>query len=345
MLNRNIKYLVSVVILVLLTSCGGGGSEVTTNNKPHQSSPINQTNNNPNQITAINKSLIMPLNPGHYIQTEESISNDVLDTLVQNPNIKGVSVVYNWVDLEIQKNVYDFSSIENDLALLRPLNKQLIIMIRDKSFKKDLFIPVPSYMLTSEYQGGFSGTDSHMAKRWVHSVSQRYRALITALGSKFNSDPNFEAIKTSETATGNTSGHPDYNAENYFNELTLTINTLAKAFPDKVKVFYLNWLPGMTNKLSDLALHAANQGVGIGGPDVHPDTLIPSYGLFSPLSGNVPLMTDVQYSNYEHVSPAGDSDQLLSFATTVLNVDYICWRLRKAYIHNITETINHNPTF
>ena len=38
--------------------------------------------------------------------------------LFENKNIIGVQVVYNWKQLEPQKNVYNFSAIESDLAFL-----------------------------------------------------------------------------------------------------------------------------------------------------------------------------------------------------------------------------------
>ncbi|MBL4653716.1 MAG: hypothetical protein JKY53_12775 [Flavobacteriales bacterium] len=289
----------------------------------------------------------MPTNPGHYIIATHGVTDTIINTLIDNPTIRGISIVYNWVDLEISKGVYDFSRIESDLALLRPLNKHLIVMIRDKSFKNNPFIPVPEYLRTAEYQGGYATGDHEMiAKRWVHSVGIRFRALITALGNQFDLDPNFEAIKTSESATGNIKYFSDYDATQYVNELNFTSYALAKAFPNTVKVMYLNWIPGsgsIESKLSEVAAYAKVNGVGIGGPDVHPDVKIPSYDLYPTLANDVPLMTDIQWSNFEHVFPQGDTDQLFNFALSELHVSYICWKLRSPYTQNILNTINKYP--
>ncbi len=290
---------------------------------------------------------VMPTNAGHYIIATHGVTDTIIATLIDNPAIKGISIVYNWVDLETQKGVYDFSRIENDLALLRPLNKHLIVMIRDKSFKNNPFIPVPEYLRTAEYQGGYATGDHEMiAKRWVHSVGVRFRALITALGSQFDLDPNFEAIKTSESATGNIKYFADYDANQYVNELNFTSYALATAFPNTVKIMYLNWIAGagdIGSKLSEVAAFAKVNGVGIGGPDVHPDVQIPSYALYPALANDVPLMTDIQWSNFEHVFPQGDTDQLFNFALSELHVSYICWKLRSPYEQNILNTINKYP--
>ncbi len=142
--------------------------------------------------------------PGHYVlNSGQSISQATLDEIANNPDVRGVSNVYDWVSLESAMGVYDFSAIAADLAAVKSINKRLMVMIRDKSFSGNPFLPVPAYMHTPEYSGGYIGADQvgYVAKHWVAAVNARHTALIQALGAAFSDDPFVEVVKTAESAT------------------------------------------------------------------------------------------------------------------------------------------------
>ena len=96
-------------------------------------------------------------NPGHYVWGSSGLTSSVLSVLDNCPEFQGASTIYDWVELELDLGVYDFSQIQQDLAVMQAHNKQLIIMSRDKSFSNNPFIPVPAYMRTVDYAGGYSG--------------------------------------------------------------------------------------------------------------------------------------------------------------------------------------------
>jgi len=272
------------------------------------------------------------------------VDPNVLWVLDNFPQFQGASTTYNWTDLELDLDVYDFSQIQQDLAVMQGRNRQLIVMVRDKSFSNNPFIPVPEYMRTAEYAGGDSGSPSagYVAKRWNPAVAARFRALIYALGNAFNSAPNFEAMKTSESAVGQ--NHPDYDPVLYATELQNEIDALAQAFPDKLGVLYINWIHQATGAIPLLIVYAASQGVGVGGPDIHPDVAIPTYPVFPVVACDVPVMMDVHWSSFSHVDPPGDTEQLYAFGVNTLGARYLCWLVNAgSYGDNVLATATKHP--
>jgi len=242
--------------------------------------------------------------------------NAPIEGLLRQPYISGLSVIYNWSDLEPHLGQYDFSAIERDLAYVRRFDKTLMIMVRDKSFANRPLMPVPPEL--TDYVVG-SPERGYLAKRWETPVNVAFRNLILALGARFNQEPNFRGFKTSETAPG--LRLPASSQRAYIGNLSAVIETMGQAFPDKDTYFYMNWGPGGMSAMTAWARAAQASGVGLGGPDIHPDVDMPSYRVFRRLKGQVPIMMDVQYSNYSHGTP----EALKRFGEEDLGADVLVW--------------------
>ncbi len=50
-------------------------------------------------------------------------------------------------------------------------------------------------------------------------------------------------------------------------------------------------------------------------------------------------MVEVQWSNFDHTVPAGDTNALLRFAIDNLRVNYVAWLLRPGFETNVQTTI------
>ncbi|MCP9270406.1 hypothetical protein M5U04_20595 [Xenorhabdus sp. XENO-1] len=68
-------------------------------------------------------------------------------------DIGGVQIVDNWRSLEPEKNKYNFSQIEKDLARLKVGSKKLFIQIQYRFFEQDARY-VPGYLMNDA--GGIS---------------------------------------------------------------------------------------------------------------------------------------------------------------------------------------------
>jgi len=260
--------------------------------------------------------------------------------IINNPNVTGASTAYYWSDLETTKGDYDFSKIDNDIRLMKSMNKKLVIMIRDKSFRANIN-PVPGYLNGYTYHSGNGRNRGTMVKRWIPEVSSSFRNLLRALGERYKIDSTLVAVKTSETALAVNSNSPE--AEDYIRSMANEIVALGSYFPNQQTYFYMNWMPGGTPTMMGLAEVAEKYNVGLGGPDVHPDVMkMHSYRAINTYKNKIPVMMDVQWSNYKHTKIDGDTEELYEFATGYLGAKIICWQPRNPFIQNMIDTINRH---
>jgi len=244
-------------------------------------------------------------------------TNQNVESYLSDPEIAGISTIYYWSELEPRLGQFDFSAIDRDLALVRRYHKSLFIMVRDKSFRNNPVMPVPAelgHLVSGETSKGY------LANRWDKTINAAFRNLILNLGARYNTEPDFRGFKTSETAPG--LRLPDADAQKaYVENLGLVIQTMAKAFPDKETYFYMNWGPKGYEAIKYWGDMAVVNGVGLGGPDIHPDVNMPSYRYFKLVRGQAKIMMDVQFSNYSHGTP----EELRRFGTDVLGAGILAW--------------------
>lgn len=301
--------------------------------------------------------------PGNYMLVYIGVTNanyrKAFASIADNPAILGVQKRYSWTDLEPTKGKYDFSEIERDLDYLQSIGKRLVIEVRDTG--KEL--PVPSYMRTPEYSGGYfkgAASKQFMAQRWNPAVVERFSALLAALGKRFDHEPFLEAINFDETATGMRPfqyAKSGYTPEKMRDGVKAIMSAAKAAFPNTVVIQYINFLPGKVAYLADIAEHAYQIGVGLGGPDILIDKDLPSYQYFRRYAGKIPLGAAVQTFSWQLRRPDGsrvNAQDLLEAARDRLHLDYIFW-LRKspeftadllpmlrASNHQASEPINKN---
>ena len=132
----------------------------------------------------------------HFIYTSAG-DFELAAPLLERSDIKGVQVVYNWRMLEPQKGEYDFSRIEEHLAIAGAAGEALVIQVQDRFFAIEAK-NVPGYLLTEpEYGGGLAaqvedaeeaGSPAYgwVAQQWNPAVRERYQALLAALADAFD---------------------------------------------------------------------------------------------------------------------------------------------------------------
>ena len=130
-------------------------------------------------------------------------------TFYSHIGISGAQITYAWLQLEKQKDVYDFSAIEEDLTFLKSKGKKLFIQLQDVTFDSTRYA-VPKYILTDTvYHGGVNSqyeitSDNKyikagwVARRWDKNVAVRFHQLIIQLSKQF--DGRIEGINLQETS-------------------------------------------------------------------------------------------------------------------------------------------------
>jgi hypothetical protein len=285
----------------------------------------------------------------HYVffgQDREKIKE--ASEFLETKALEGAQVTYSWLQLEPQKDKYDFNAIREDLAFLNSKGKKLFIQLQDVTFSESR-INVPRYLLNDpQYNGGAdkqyrikANDEEHaivagwMARRWDPAVQERFNKLL-------------EGINFAETsAVFGESGRlfpKGFSFEIYRDAIITNMKALKRAFPKSVVIQYANFMPGEWRPAEDKgylrAIYKAAQElkVGVGGPDLlpyRPGQLKSSYPLIREVAGVVPVGIAVQEGNYEDQDPKTGKritiPELLKFATEYLNVDYIFWCTQEPY--------------
>ena len=167
-------------------------------------------------------------NPGHYVAVGPHFDLSEIKYL-QEPALRGVNKRYFWRTLEPDKDEYDLSWIEEDLAFCEREDKQLVVFLCDKSFW--IKGAMPAYLKEFEYHrpgGGFCPI------RWQPEFIERFLAMGKAIGDRFDDHPNFEGIAIQETALDMSEEElleRDYTPEKYRDALLSHLNRLAGCPP------------------------------------------------------------------------------------------------------------------
>jgi hypothetical protein len=298
--------------------------------------------------------------PGHYVSLNRfDGTTDMLGSLV--PGIVGVQKRYYWKTLEPTLSNYDFSEIETDLKTLAERHMQLVVFIEDKTFKGEN--PLPPYLQEKYSLNNIKS--GHTAIRWDPYVVERMKALISALGKRFDSDANFEGVALQESALSlddKAMGGHGYSASKYSDALTDVLLSAAEAMPHSRVFWYMNFIPGGQSYIADIATRIAPAGVAMGGPDILPDQgslKARVYPFYQQFNGKMVLFNSMQNDSYAHLHSGRSSpskywqmEELFRFARDELHVNYIFWN-RKSWKKppdsyswdDAVRVIGANPSF
>ncbi|WP_410592725.1 hypothetical protein [Amycolatopsis sp. lyj-23] len=236
--------------------------------------------------------------PGHYMTsdwwhsagTPASMAGNELHVVNTSPNVRGWKGNYYWAALETGKGVYNFSTIDAELAQLNQGNpaprKKLVIEVSSSGFQRTshqdpggfLNTVLPSYLTTdaatygSAPKAGTSGWwyggsgFSITAAVWRPAVNDRLIALLQALGARYNSNPDVEGIELTETASQVSDGG-GYNDNTQLSQLERMLTAATTAFPNTNVTIQNNFL-GNQADTSALVQFENTHRVAEGGPDL-----------------------------------------------------------------------------
>jgi len=274
-------------------------------------------------------------NPGHYIIMMNRRTIEDVETVFSNPDnyIKGLQVKVLWRDLEPEKDMYNFSKIDEYLDLVKRYDKQLVVQYKDRVFNSDER-PVPDYLYSEPmYNGGVALTTSNgsIARLWDPAVMERSNLLVNALGEKYDNDSNFETLNFCESALGINKSNEDYTHEAYVEQLKSRIDSAKAAFPNTVVLQWMNFGGSVVLNFTHYLYPA---GAGMGGPDLVPDegrfpnkTRIPAYDYYPIYAGKIHLGTGVQQPNLMLKNKKGNFtlDGFWDMGLNTLQLNYIYW--------------------
>lgn len=270
----------------------------------------------------------------------------------KEPFFSGAQLKYSWKELEPEKDKYDFSEIEKDLAFLARNDKKLFIQLQDTTFDISRIF-VPEYLRSDpKYSGGVNiqyitdnkdriiRQDGFAARRWDENVARRFHLLLKELGSRF--DGRIEGINLPETALGfGDTGKlfpKGFSPGVYRDAILAQMRALKDAFPKSIALQYANYMPGewlpFENEgyLESVYEFAANHNIAMGGPDIKiykKSQMDHSYKFLKLHSGVIKTALAVQSGNYEEINPKTGKqvtiEEINKFARDEIDLDYIFW--------------------
>jgi hypothetical protein len=272
--------------------------------------------------------------PGHYtvILPAHNGSQKYMDD-ARRPGMAGIMKKYKWRELEPTQGKYDFSKIQADLNWAQAYGMQLIIMIEDKTFVLER--PNPAYL---DAQTPRNRTGGYSIVRWNPTVVTRYKALVTAMGQRFDSHPNFEGIAAQESAIGLDRAVLDkygYTPEKYRDAYIEMFGHALNAMPNSRVFWYQNFFVGNQAYIGQIAAALGPKGLVMAGPDTLPDRKSlrdKSYPFFDQFQGKMHLAIQVEGICYRALHETGGystkywtMNELFRFARDDLHVNYMFW--------------------
>lgn len=270
------------------------------------------------------------------------------DAILKRDDIGGAQIVYNWRSLEPEKDKYDFSQIEKDLAVVDAAKKKLFVQVQDRFFEPKAKY-VPDYLMDDpQYGGGLSPQFDNpgegkplgsgwVAQQWNPAVRQRYQALLAALATRF--DGRVYGVNLPETAIDLDEKAPPqgFNCDSYFDGEMENLAFARKAFSKSRVVQYVNFWPcewdNDHNYMARVFEFAAANGIGLGGPDIVPNRkaqMKNSYPFFNTYRAKLTLIAmAVQEPTLTYKNPKTgkrfSKEEFVRFARTYLGADIIFW--------------------
>lgn len=216
-------------------------------------------------------------NPGHYVMAPSYNTHNPahITEIGEMPNIKGWSCLIYWGAIETSRGVYNWNYLDGLLDQLEAVNRQLIVGISSHSFGGTTNNGiVPQYLATEPNGGGGwfvkpgGGIES---KVWHASIMDRLLALFDAIGTRYNSHPNFEGLRGSESSITSPLSAPDYNQTLYVNQYKRLIQNIRRNLPNTNCWAGLNFGIPQATMPEICQLMEANK-VGLYSPDVMTDS-------------------------------------------------------------------------
>ncbi len=279
----------------------------------------------------------LKFNPGHYVAVGPSFPIAEIKHLAV-PAVIGVNKRYYWRTLELEKGVYDFSSIKSDLQFLESNDKQLIVFLIDRSFWKKGAMPKYLSEYEIQYDHGFCPIRFHPY------VVERFVALGKAIGEHFDRHPNFEGVAIQETSidlSDEDLKRFDYTPEKYRDALITILNGLQDGMPNSLVFWYQNGMYENPELLRKVAESVSDSRVIMGGPDILPYRrwVRMSYPKYDEFKNRLTLFCSAQDDSYMHHrndirittdEPIPDEgylsmEDIFLFARDSLHVRYLFW--------------------
>ena len=251
----------------------------------------------------------------------------------------GVFKRWEWRALEPSIDSYDFSLLREELELATSLGLKYAIMVQFNSHNNNP-PAVPTDLLNSYYGGGViphANGSSTICVRWNLNVLERLDLLFTTLSYEFGEEFSFVALPESAGAPLDCN---EVTAEDLYLGVHNTMTVLKKAFISTQTIQNINWVAcgGGAEYLPLLGETAFEWNIGLGGPDIHPDSRIQGDSTIIEYKDDLFVVMVASPSSYSEHSIA----EIYNYARYTLGSNVIIWSNHTDEYQEEVETFLEN---
>ncbi|MBN1674019.1 MAG: fibronectin type III domain-containing protein [Kiritimatiellae bacterium] len=255
--------------------------------------------------------------PGHYVMGVDS-------RIYTNAHFVGVKQRYHWGELEQARGVYDFGPIVEDLRTLERHGKYLVLDVSWQACNvwARNRLCAPQYI----WDGGgvvAPSSDGCAAAIWRTWVGDRYRALLKALGERFDGETHVAGLVLGEETT--LGMESDANRSNFPAALKANLSAAVAAFPNTWVVRKGTGLFGDQSLVDNFIEYAYRNRGGIAATDLKTWKLMPLQKRNPQYAGLMVLTVDNQRPSTSPSSTVEEAYDWAIVCPTGLCANVVFW--------------------
>jgi len=299
-------------------------------------------------------------------QTKDgSFNNSVLE-LASDPLVKGITLRIPWHQIEVAEGVYDFSIIDEGIALAESVGAKVGLIIQTQTWgsgsNKDPYTAGPPKYIVDDYQtyGGAPGEgglersrnhpDEFRTRRWDDEVVKKMQDMLTAVIEEYDQHESVLWFSGAETALNVDINNTDYDVDKFVDKLIETIEVMDAAADRLALNQSMNFIPGGTNEhLRKVYDAAVEHGVSVGSPDLQGGSK--EFNYYDVLDdGETPVDISVQWASLDYIQKGTFSiEQMLDTGIDRLDMRMMYMAQNEgssvAKFSEVMDVIRDNPEY
>lgn len=248
---NSMRIFAGLIVVLVLAGCGSSGPTSQSSSSATSSSSSAASSASSSQSSSSSASVSIA-KPHGLFPSAGSTNTDV----VNHPQARGVLIRVPWNELEPAASTYDFSRIDNQLALLKSAGKgwSLAVVAGPSS---------PAWLYASPYSVvplniTFRSQPTQVPQFWSTALQGRLTVLAQALAARYGNDPDLQLVYLPQMSANGIEGHFNGNTdqsltaqgftEDHWVESVLQATvTFATAFSDKPIAVELHYILSSAN--------------------------------------------------------------------------------------------------
>lgn len=215
-------------------------------------------------------------NPGMWVfsTTVGSYSSSAIAETGAMANCVGWKIMAKWSDIETSRGVYNFAFVDTLLALCKANNQRLVIEVPCTHFSGGN--PLPAYLTTEANGGGgwfINSTGFYHAKVYLQAIMDRYLALASAFGQRYDTDAKFEGFMLmDESSIPQGTLQSDYSESKWLTQYLRMVTALPTYFQHSNVWTGLNFGFPTSSNFATILAAMDTSGCGFRAPDGYIDS-------------------------------------------------------------------------